>query len=73
MFNDDEHKNGERATACGVGLIIFLAVLGSCARAPKNINQDKKSERAPVKIEHRENLTTNQLYNVRQSGLLHTR
>lgn len=73
MFNDDEHKNDERATACGVGLIIFLAVLGSCANTHKNINQDTKPERAPVKIEHRESPATNQIYKVRQSGLLRTR
>ena len=35
--------------------------------------QDKEPEKAPVKIEHRENPATNQFYRAHRSYLIHTR
>lgn len=60
MFNDDEYTSEDRAAGIW-GTLLVMACIGSCANMPKDANQDKKPQKIPVKIEHRENITTNQL------------
>lgn len=69
--NIDEAK--AQADGGPLGALIALLIFGSCANTPKNVNQDKKPEKVPVKIEHRESPATNQFYKVRQSCLIHLR
>ena len=71
----EDYIKEARAEADGgfIGGIIALLIMGSCANTPRQVNQYKEPEKAPVKIEHRENPATNQFYKVQQSYLIHTR
>ena len=55
-----------------LGALIALLIFSSCANTSKYPNPDPKPEKVPVKIEHRENIKTNQVYNVSQPCLIHT-
>ena len=72
MFNDDEYTTEDRAAGVW-GTLLLLATLGSCANTPKDVNQDRKPEKVPIKIEQRQNVATNQFYRVKQTFLIHTK
>ena len=72
MFNEDEYTTEDRAAGAW-GTLLLLAALGSCANTPKNVNQDKKPEKAPIKIEQCQNVMTNQFYKVAHSCMVHIR
>ena len=61
------------AEAAPLAALVVLLIMGSCANTPKNVNQDKKPEKAPVKIEQRQNVATNQFYQCNRSYLIHIR
>ena len=69
--NIDEAK--AQADGGPLGALIALLIFGSCANTPKNVNQDKKPEKVPVKIEHRENPVMNQFYKAQRSYTIYTR
>ena len=69
--NIDEAKVD--AEAGPLAAFITLLILGSCANTPKNVTQDKKPEKTPVKIEQRQNVATNQFCQVNRSYLIHIR
>ena len=69
MFNDDEYTTEDRAAGVW-GALLLMACIGSCANMPKQVRQNQKTEKVPVKIEHRENISSNYFYKRSYSYIL---
>ena len=56
-----------------LGVAMILLAICSCGNSNKYTHQNSKSEKEPVKIEHRENSFTNQFYKTTHSHIIHIR
>ena len=69
----DHYVDREDEAGCWLGIAMIILSICSCANTSRNVNQGKKPEKVPAKIEHRQNVATNQFYKAKQAYLIHTR
>ena len=74
MSAEDYIEEARAETDGGIiGGILALLIMSSCANTPQQVNQNKESEKAPIRIEHRENPATNQFCKMSRSYMIHMR